>query len=205
MPLFLPPGEPITTCVAGTCEGCPVADSLRCHFGGRELASFLAVAAAAFVFGGIGVALAGAPLLMPCAAIILACFGLVEIRVLCSHCPHYAEPETSSLRCWANYGSPKLWGYRPGPMSALEKVIFVGALCSVVGYPAVFMLAGGLWLLLGLFALSVAGLAAFMAARMCSHCMNFACPFNRVDAAARKAFLDRNPSVARAWGASARD
>ena len=49
-------------------------------------------------------------------ALCVGFFGFIETRVLCSHCPHYAE-EGASLRCWANYGSPKLFKYRPGPMS----------------------------------------------------------------------------------------
>jgi hypothetical protein len=35
---------------------------------------------------------------------------------------------------------------------------------------------------------------------LCSQCMNFACPLNRVDEATRRAFWARNPRVARAWG-----
>ncbi|GAJ20475.1 unnamed protein product, partial [marine sediment metagenome] len=30
------------------------------------------------------------------------------------------ELEINTLKCWANYGSPKLWKYRPGPMSLNE-------------------------------------------------------------------------------------
>jgi hypothetical protein len=52
-------------------------------------------------------------------AIARGCFGLLEIRVMCSHCPHYAEAGRL-LKCWANYGSPKLWAYRPGPMCRME-------------------------------------------------------------------------------------
>jgi hypothetical protein len=37
---------------------------------------------------------------------------------------------------------------------------------------------------------------------MCARCMNFACPFNRVDRAVREAFFARNPVVARAWHAN---
>ena len=36
-----------------------------------------------------------------------------------------AETGTKTLKCWANYGSPKLWKYRPGPMSLAEKTVFI--------------------------------------------------------------------------------
>ena len=35
---------------------------------------------------------------------------------------------------------------------------------------------------------------------MCSQCMNFACPINRVDEKTRGHFFDKNPVVAAAWG-----
>lgn len=66
-------------------------------------------------------------------------FGLIEIRVMCSHCPHYAEPEIKSLKCWTNYGSPKLWKYRPGPMSIIEKTIFIAGFLIML-LPLVFIL-----------------------------------------------------------------
>jgi hypothetical protein len=204
MPLFLSAARPVATCTAGACEDCPVRHRLACHFGPGQLLTFLLVAAPAFVLGGIGIARLSAWCLIPWAVVILGCFGLVEIRVLCTHCPHYAEPGTSSLRCWANYGSPKLWRYRPGPMSRLEKTVFLAALGAVAGYPLAFLVAGAQWLLLAGFFVCLAALGALMAVRMCSRCMNFACPFNRVQGPVRQAFLERNPSVARVWAAAAR-
>ena len=34
---------------------------------------------------------------------------------------------------------------------------------------------------------------------MCSQCMNFACPLNRVDEKVRGQFFDKNPTIAEAW------
>jgi hypothetical protein len=42
-------------------------------------------------------------------------------------------------------------------------------------------------------------MAAVMRARMCSRCMNFACPFNHVEPLVRAMFFARNPVVAQAW------
>jgi hypothetical protein len=47
-------------------------------------------------------------------------FVIIEPRLLCSHCPFYAK-EGKFLKCWALRGMPKLWKYRPEPMSKKEK------------------------------------------------------------------------------------
>ena len=54
-------------------------------------------------------------------------------------------------------------------------------------------------LLLALFAASTAGLGMLMMRTMCSRCINFACPLNRVNRRTRELFFARNPVVARAW------
>jgi len=130
--------------------------------------------------------------------------GLLEIRVMCSHCPHYAEAG-SSLQCWANYGSPKLWKYRPGPMSRVERALFLGGLGAVWGYPLIFLLAGTQWFLLAVYALTSAGFFATLKTYLCSQCMNFACPLNSVQDETRQAFFERNPRIAEAWGVVSRD
>lgn len=197
--LFLDPLKPLATCSSEACEGCPVQGQLQCHFSGRELLRFFGFAFPPFILGGIGISRVNAWLLAPWIGLVLIYFGLVEIRVMCSHCPHYTESGGKSLQCWANYGSPKLWKYRPGPMSQGEKVVFFGGLALVAAYPLGFFIAAAQWPLLGMFALTVAATAWLMARLMCAHCMNFACPFNRVGLATRALFFARNSVVARAW------
>jgi hypothetical protein len=34
---------------------------------------------------------------------------------------------------------------------------------------------------------------------LCSQCMNFACPLNKVKNEVRKDFFERNPKIAEAW------
>lgn len=197
--LFLDPQKPLSTCSSESCQGCPVQNRLQCHFGERELLRFFGIALPAFIVGGIGIAQVNGWWMIPWLVIILGYFGLVEIRVMCSHCPHYAEPGSRTLQCWANYGMPKLWKYRPGPMSRGEKVVFFSGLFLVAAYPAGLLVASAQWLLLGVFALSVAGMASLMTRWMCARCMNFACPLNRVEQTMREAFFARNPRVAQAW------
>ena len=196
--MFLDPTNPIATCAQTSCKGCPLLNSLHCHFRGKDLAKFLATFFPIFIIGGIGVYRLGFWFLIFWIVSILSYFGLIEIRVMCAHCPHYAEPG-NSLKCWANYGSPKLWRYRPGPMSRIEKVVFLGGLILIFGYPLVLFLINAVWFLTGLFGIAVVGAFTLMRKSMCSQCMNFACPLNLVDEDRKKSFFDRNPSIATAW------
>lgn len=201
---FLAPKKPLATCAAETCDSCPVHGTLHCHFQARDLAHFALNALPMFLLGGAGIWHVEPWYLVPWLVIILVYFGLLEIRVMCSHCPHYAEAG-SSLQCWANYGAPKLWKYRPGPMTGMEKGLFVGGLVAVLGYPLVFLLVGMQWFLLAVYVLTSTGAFATLKIYLCSQCMNFACPLNGVQDETRRAFFERNPGVAQAWGVKTRE
>ncbi len=196
---FLDPRKPLSTCSAAACENCPLQSRVQCHFGSRELLRFFGIAFPPFILGGIGIVQVNAWLLLPWIGLAITYFGFVEIRVMCSHCPHYAEPDGRSLQCWANYGSPKLWKYHPGPMTGSEKFVFFAGLVVIAGYPLAFLVSAAQWILLALFGATVAMMATLMRRLMCARCMNFACPFNGVDWATRASFFARNPVVARAW------
>ena len=153
---FLDPRRPINTCVSDSCDGCPVENSLHCHFRSIDLIHFLSLSLPSLILGGAGIYRVGAWLLVPWIALMVGFFGFLEIRVMCSHCPHYAEPG-NSLKCWANYGSPKPWTYRPGPMSLMEKLLFLGGLAAIWGYPVIFLLVGPQWPLLVVYCISGSG------------------------------------------------
>ena len=197
--MFLDPKRPLFTCSSKSCQGCEVKNSVQCHFTGKDLLPFLAIALPPFIVGGMGIARVNALLLIPWIVFCFSYFGLIEIRVMCSHCPHYAEPDSKSLQCWANYGSPKIWKYRPGPMTTGEKIIFFAGLVLIAGYPLPFMVIGSQWLLLVLFVALLLVMGGLMRSRMCSRCMNFACPLNRVEPSVREQFFACNPVVAQAW------
>jgi hypothetical protein len=195
---FKDPSVPIATCKASDCAGCSAADAVHCHFRPVELLHFLLISFPPFLVGGAAVLTSGLAPLIIYIALIVGFFGFVEIRVMCSHCPHYAE-EGATLGCWANHGSPKLWKYRPGPMSTAEKVVFFGGFVLVYGYPLAFFVTAGLWPLLGLYILLTTGFFTTLKMFLCSQCMNFACPLNSVPDSARTLFFERNPIVAEAW------
>ena len=197
--MFLDPRRPLTTCTAKNCDGCPVSKDVHCHFQARDLTAFLLSAVPIFVIGGAGIIHVGAWWLAPWLVIILGYFGFIEIRVMCSHCPHYAEPG-KSLQCWANYGSPRLWKYRPGPMTTAEKIVFESGILLIMAYPLIFLLVGLQWFLLAVYLLTTAGGYVTLRRSYCSQCMNFACPLNNVNEKIRAEFFKRNPVIARAWG-----
>jgi hypothetical protein len=164
----------------------------------KELIHFLLIALPPFLLGGEGIVYVSGWWLIPWLLIAIGFFGFIEIRVMCSHCPHYGEPG-NTLKCWANYGSPKLWAFRPGPMTILEKIIFFSGLVIIWGYPVPFLMTSGrlFWLLVYL--LTTGGFFMTMRAVMCARCMNFACPLNTVNHENRKQFFNNNPSLAEGW------
>lgn len=195
---FLDPSKPIATCISETCDNCNASKTLHCHFKLKDLIHFLLIAFPSFLLGGAGIYHIDGWWLIPWLMIIVGYFGFVEIRVMCSHCPHYAE-EGRSLKCWANYGSPKIWEYRPGPMTLWEKVVFLSGFIIVWGYPLFFLFSGPQVFLLIVYLLTVFGFFMTLKTFLCTQCMNFACPLNRVKSEVRKIFFECNPEVAKAW------
>ena len=118
---------------------------------------------------------------------------------MCSHCPHYAE-DGSYLKCWANYGVPKLWKFNPGPMSRLEDVLFLGGLAVVWGLPLITLIATFQIFFFITFILATAGFFMTLKACFCSICFNFACPLNEVNEENREKFFKNNSETAKAWG-----
>ena len=196
---FLDPNTPLATCTSEHCDNCTAGKHVHCHFRPKELFHFYMIALPAFLVGGAAVLHIGGWWLGLWLALIVGYFNFLEIRVMCSHCPHYAE-EGKTLKCWANNGSPKLWKYRPGPMSLVEKILFLGGFVVIWGYPLPFLVLGTQWFQFFLYALLVTGFFMTLKEFLCSQCINFACPLNGVDKATRLEFFKKNPVVAEAWG-----
>ena len=196
--MFPDAGKPIYTCQAHTCDACGISNSIHCHFGWKDLLHFYLISIPPFLLGGSGIYRQSGWVLVIWICCLVAFFGFIEIRVMCSHCPHYAEAERS-LRCWANYGAPKLWRYRPGPMSISEKIVFFGGFMVIWGYPLLVMVVSVQWFLLLVYSMTTAGFFMTLMTHWCVQCMNFACPLNRVPMTVRDAFFTQNPTVAKAW------
>jgi len=201
MSLFLDPKKTLETCREEDCAGCEVASDLVCHFRLRDFALFLCLALPALILAAIGIYRQGLGYAAVWLVLVIGYFGGLEIRVMCSHCPHYAEPGRS-LKCWANNGAPKPWAFRPGPMSRLEKALFFAGLAVVYGYPFVFLALGSSWGLGLAYVVAVVGFFLSLRTGFCGRCMNFACPLNRVAGPRREAFFRKNPRMAEAWRAS---
>lgn len=197
--LFLDPRTPIHTCTAGSCSGCACEHTLTCHFTPGRLLLFLAMALPVFLLAGHLLNSMSPYLLLPWGLCVVAFFGFVEIRVMCSHCPHYAEPATRNLKCWANYGSPKLWRWRPGPMSRMEKIVFYAGFAVLFAPPLVVGLVQARWVWAAVYAALLVAWKLGIKYGYCIRCFNFACPFNSVLEPTRQAFLAANPSVREAW------
>ncbi len=181
------------------CKGCTLTSRLMCRYEARDTTHFfmiflplLVTAIAGGIQSGYGWWLLG------WLAYMLFFFFVWEGRVLCSHCPYWAEAG-HVLHCHANYGVIKLWAYRPGPMSRSEQIQFLVGALLLVAYPLALMVVGQEY------ALAVIGLASavsffyLLRRNICTRCVNFSCPLNGVDAATRAAFFARNPAIAQAW------
>ncbi len=186
---------------ASECADCSLRGRLKCRFRVGDLLHFVGM------FGGfalpavIGVILGGYGWwLLGWLAFCLFFFEVWEIRILCSHCPYYAEAG-HSLHCIANYSSLKLWKYHPEPMSRAEKIQLWIGFTVLVGYPFPFLLLGGQ------FAMALVafwgGVLFFWTLQKytCSECVNFSCPLNRVPKGVADEYLRRNPVMRRAWEA----
>ena len=198
--LFLNPNQTLHTCIEKSCNDCEVSHDLNCHFNLNQLLKFLIGAFPPVIIAGIGIYSFNPVFLLLWIVMFISYFGFIEIRVMCSHCPHYSEPEISTLKCWANYGSPKLWKYRPGPMSFIEKFIFFLGLGLIVVYPYIFLFLMRNYLLIILYSITVFISFWCLYKFYCVQCINFACPLNRVDNSIREKFIKKNPTIGNAWG-----
>jgi hypothetical protein len=146
----------------------------------------------------------------------IALWGLgIETRILCSHCPYYAE-DSKILHCQALWGSPKIWRYRPEPMNGIEKAVLILFFLFILLFP-VAIEAYGIWFiatkyvvfgmvaLLGMIGITLATVIAelqfiyVITHDLCSRCVNFSCPVNTVPKAMVDAYLEKNPVMKEAW------
>jgi hypothetical protein len=173
-----------------------------CRFDRSDMTAFLLnflpiaiTVVAGMIIGGYGL------FLLPWFAFWVLFFFVWEARVLCSHCPYWAEPGRV-LHCHANYGVVKIWKYRPGPMSRSEQIQFIIGALILIGYPFVFLLLGAQYLLAGIALAAVISAGFNLRKNVCTRCIHFSCPVNAVPKPIVDAYLRRNPTIREAWEAS---
>ena len=202
------------------CDNCRNQGVLHCKWSVRGLLGFLFPALVYSLVAIFGMVLTGFltktwwPLLA-FGAFCIFFFVFFEIRILCSHCPYYAE-DSRILHCLANHGMIKLWRYHPEPMNRFEKTALVicflifglaplGTQAYGVWFLASNFLVYGLFALLGMIGITAATLGALAAffvilqSFLCPRCVNFSCPFNRVEKKHVDAYLRHNPVMREAW------
>jgi len=181
------------------CAACENQDKLICRMHTGDLVQFLLLVLNIFIPAVAGMILAGyGTWLVGYAAFWVFFFGFFEIRILCSHCPFYAE-RGFVLHCPANYGLPKFWRYHPEPMSRLEKGLLLISFVVLFGYPVPFLVLGGQYLLLLLTIVAGTVWLVVMLRNVCRRCVNFSCPLNRVPKEVVDSYLRRNDVMRQAW------
>ena len=183
------------------CVNCHNEKLLNCRMNYRELIHFVLLTFNLFIPAVIGMVLGGyAIYLIGYAAFWVFFFGFFETRILCSHCPFYAE-RGFTLHCLANYGLPKFWKYHPEPMNLFEKVSLAIGIAILFGYPLPFLILGAQFVLLALTCYAGVLWLFVMQKGVCSKCVNFSCPLNRVPKKIVDNYLQRNPTMRQAWEA----
>ncbi len=181
------------------CKDCSINGELICHFHKKYLISFVGFFLVFAVTAFIGVILAGYGwYLLGWIGFWLFFFEVWEIRILCSHCPYYAE-EGRTLHCIANYSSLKLWKYHPEPMNIAEKIQLLIGFAILVGYPLIFMALDSQFIFLIVSIIEIFIFFGFLIIKRCGHCVNFSCPFNRVKKECVDTFLKKNPVMRKSW------
>jgi len=191
-----------TTCSVQSeeiCSDCKIKEELKCRFNQKDLFFFMGSAFIFMIPAVIGVILSSYGWwLIGWFAFWFIFFEFWEIRILCSHCPFYAE-DVKTIHCIANYGSVKLWKYHPEPMNKSEKIQLMIGFLIFGGYPLLFMMIGGQWVW---FIISLAAVGFFffrLIITTCNKCVNFSCPLNRVPKNLVDEYLKQNPAMREDW------
>ena len=178
---------------------CDSKNKLKIGFNFWKLLPFIALFLLFLIPAYIGLRKAGLGRLISYhVAFMIFFFALWEIKILCSHCPYYAQ-DGWTLRCNANFGCPKFWQYNPSPMSTAEKVqLILGFAILFVSPPATLFYIGQMnFALLTSFGLFIFGW--HLIKYHCAKCVNFSCPFNGVPKEEIDEFLQQNPIMRQAW------
>ncbi len=134
-------------------------------------------------------------LMIPVIFIISMLFfaGGLEWYVLCRHCPCYEysgkeHGKENRFYCLGNWGSPKLFKYKPGHISRGGQAFFLIFVAFYILSPAFYLIDRWEFFVIQL----VMALVFFVTLRQwgCSQCPNFGCVLNTVTEEKRVKFLE---------------
>jgi hypothetical protein len=177
----------IKICKSSSCDNCKIQKKIKCHFNLIDLIIFYLLSIPPFLYGGYILFNINIVLLVIWLLIIFLFFCVLEIKILCSHCPHYAE-SSLILQCWANYGLLKLWKYNPNKINNFEKALFIIGLIFVYGYPILFSYKD--YSVIVYLILTVV-FFLFLIIFKCKRCYNVSCLFNRLEKSVKKIFINQ--------------
>ena len=174
------------------CSNCTLSTNLMCRYDRRDTLHFFMLILPFFVVSIGGMVTAGYGWwLFGWLAYMLFFFFVWEARVLCSHCPYWAE-DSRILHCHANFGVIKIWRFSPEPMSKSEGIQFIIGALIFIFYPLIFCIMGGQYLVAGIGFASAISFGYLFYRNICSRCVNFSCPLNNVPHEMLKAYQERN-------------
>jgi hypothetical protein len=142
-------------------------------------------------------------------------FPVIEFGVLCRHCPYYAK-SGKTINCLAGSGMFKTYKYDPRPMRRWEYFVMYCYYTFMIGFP-IFGIRYGIYFIanncsqygkiallgmIGLIAAFIFSIIAFnycLAVYVCRKCVNFSCPWNKVEKPVVYEYLRQNPVMREAW------
>lgn len=126
-------------------------------------------------------------------------FNIWETRILCNQCPYFANESQKVLHCVIDKGKYKAGTYDPRPLSLSEKIQFGFGGVIVMIFPIPFLIIWQLYLALIIYTTSVILWIIVIQTKVCTDCINFACPLNRVPREIMNQFMFHNPIIKKAW------
>ena len=193
------PSQPCTWQSDSSCQNCQIKGRLQCRFESKNITNFFMVVMpyAVTVIAGAIHAGYGRYLLLWLAYSFFF-FFVWEARILCRHCPYWAE-NARILHCHANYGVFKIWKYEPDPMSKSERAQFIlsASIWLILPFPLLLISAQYLLTLIG--ACTAISGVFLLKRNICSKCLNFSCPLNTVPKNLVDSYLELNPRIKEAW------
>lgn len=202
------------------CDNCKDNNLLLCKLDKRLQKAFMVLFAPAIVVAFFGLTLVCILTddwwyLIAYGAFFIILFPVIEFGVLCRHCPYYAN-SSNTITCLAGSGMPKTYKYNPRPMNKWEHLVMYIYYTFMIGFP-IFVIGYGIYFisdnysqysniaLLGMIGIELALMFSMLAFNyclnvyVCSKCVCFSCPWNKVKKPVVDEYLKKNPIMKEAW------